>query len=71
MQVLPVGGLYSALEEEKRRAREEAMRREMEERAKKEGGCPTCCTMVGPQPRQPQVSSELKTLNISVIFTGV
>jgi len=36
MQVLPVGGLYSALEEEKRRAREEAMRREMEERAKKE-----------------------------------
>ena len=47
MQVLPVGGIYTALEEEKRRAEEERRRKEMEERARKEGGCPSCCTMVG------------------------
>ncbi|XP_023324100.1 cysteine and glycine-rich protein 1 [Eurytemora carolleeae] len=45
MQVLPVGGIYTALEEEKRRAEEERRRKEMEERARKEGGCPSCCTM--------------------------
>ena len=47
MQVLPVGGIYTALEEAKRRAEEERIRKEMEERARKEGGCPACCTMVG------------------------
>ncbi len=46
MQVLPVGGIYTAIEEEKRRKLEEARRKELEERAKKEGGCPTCCQKV-------------------------
>ncbi len=51
MQVLPVGGIYTAIEEEKRRKLEEARRKELEERAKKEGGCPTCCQKVreGPE----------------------
>jgi len=42
MQVLPVGGIYTAMEEEKRRALEESMRKEMEARARREGGCPGC-----------------------------
>merc|ERR1711962_350263 len=42
MQVLPVGGLYNAIEEEKRRAQEELLRQEMEERARNSGGCPAC-----------------------------
>lgn len=46
MQVLPVGGIYTAIEEEKRRAEEERRRREAEERAKSSGGCPVCLSMV-------------------------
>ena len=47
MQVLPVGGTYNAMEEEKRRLEEERLRREREERARKQGGCPACSVMVG------------------------
>ncbi len=46
MQVLPVGGIYSAMEEEKRRAEEERLRKEMEEAAKKSGCCPQCGKIV-------------------------
>ena len=52
MQVLPVGGIYTAIEEEKRRRLEEARRKELEERAKKEGGCPTCCQKVTERERE-------------------
>jgi len=45
MQVLPVGGTYNAMEEEKRRLEEERLRREREERARKQGGCPACSVM--------------------------
>ena len=46
MQVLPVGGIYSAMEEEKRRAEAERLRKEMEEAAKKSGCCPHCGNIV-------------------------
>jgi len=42
MQVLPVGGIYTAMEEEKRRAEEERLKKEMMEAAKKSGCCPHC-----------------------------
>eukprot|EP00088_Acartia_fossae_P014202 TRINITY_DN17579_c0_g1_i1.p1 TRINITY_DN17579_c0_g1~~TRINITY_DN17579_c0_g1_i1.p1 ORF type:complete len:228 (-),score=68.03 TRINITY_DN17579_c0_g1_i1:386-1024(-) len=42
MQVLPVGGIYTAMEEEKRRAEEERIRKDMEEAAKRSGCCPSC-----------------------------
>jgi len=48
MQVLPVGGTYAALEEEKRRLREAEQRRLEEEQARKHGGCPTCLQLTIP-----------------------
>jgi len=42
MQVLPVGGIYTAMEEEKKKAEEERLRKEMEEAAKRSGCCPAC-----------------------------
>ena len=46
MQVLPVGGIYTAMEEEKRRAEEERIRKDMEEAAKRSGCCPSCGNIV-------------------------
>jgi len=42
MQVLPVGGIYTALEEDKRRAEEERLARERRECANRKDGCQTC-----------------------------
>ena len=46
MQVLPVGGIYTAMEEEKKKAEGERLRKEMEEAAKRSGCCPACNNIV-------------------------
>jgi len=48
MQVLPVGGTYTAIEEEKRRAEQERLARERKEGARQNGGCPACSMLTGP-----------------------